>query len=120
MAEENQVQQEPQQVTTKEPQQVTTKEPQRVTTKDPKKVEAGRRLAAHNCKKRELKAQSEAKSEEVNQYYGIGAVIAVGVIGGLGYYIYRTKQSLHTQSNNPHHHPPKQPPCPQSNKFEMD
>ena len=32
---------------------VTTKEPQRVTTKDPKKVEAGKRLAAHNCKKRE-------------------------------------------------------------------
>ena len=44
---------EEQQVTTKEPQQVTTKEPQRVTTKDPKKVEAGKRLAAHNHKKRE-------------------------------------------------------------------
>ena len=54
MTEENQVQQEPQQ----EPQQVTTKEPQRVTTKDPKKVEAGRCLAAHNHKKRELKTQS--------------------------------------------------------------
>ena len=63
MAEENQVQQQPQQVTTKEPQQVTTKEPQLVTTKDAKKVEAGRRLAAHNRKKRELKAQSRAKSE---------------------------------------------------------
>ena len=88
MAEETQVQQEPQQV-----QQVTTKEPQRVTMKDPKKVEAGKRLAAHNCKKRELKAQ---KSEVVNQYYGTafshtfgaGAVIDVGVIGNLGYYIY--------------------------------
>ena len=66
MAEENQVQQEPQQVTTKEPQQVTTKVPQRVTMKDPKKVEAGKRLAAHNRKKRELKAQSKAKSEGVN------------------------------------------------------
>ena len=42
MAEENQVQQEPQQ-------QVTTKEPQQqVTMKDPKKVEAGKRLAACN------------------------------------------------------------------------
>ena len=121
MAEENQVQQEPQQVTTKEPQQVTTKEPQWVTTKDLKKVEAGKRLAAHNRKKGELKAQSEAKSEGVNQYYGIGAVIAVEVIGDFGYYIYRTKQPSHTQSNNPSHHPPKQPsPCPQSNKFEMD
>ena len=29
------------------------KEPQQVTTKDPKKVEAGKRLAAINCKKRE-------------------------------------------------------------------
>ena len=63
---------------------MTTKEPQRVTTKDPKKVEAGKRLAAYNRKKRELKAQSKAKSERVNQYYGIGAVIAVGVIGSLG------------------------------------
>ena len=44
-------------MTTKEPQQVTTKEPQRVTMKDPKKVEAGRCLAAHSRKKRDLKAQ---------------------------------------------------------------
>ena len=53
MAEENQAQQEP-----KEPQQVT-KEPQRVTTKDPKKVEAGKRLAAINCKKKEEKKREE-------------------------------------------------------------
>ena len=49
MAEENQVTKEPQQVT-KEPQQV-----KQVTTKNPKKVEAGKRLTAHNCKKREVK-----------------------------------------------------------------
>ena len=97
--------------------------------KDPKKLEAGRCLAAHNHKERGLKVQ---KGEGVYQYYGIGAVIAVGVIGGLGYYIYQTKQPLngpfgpgvmqrpHTQSNNPHHHPLKHPPRPQSNKFEMD
>ena len=54
MEEENQAQQE-----LKEPQQVTTKEPQRVTTKDPKKVEAGKRLAAINCKKREVKKKEE-------------------------------------------------------------
>ena len=35
-----------------EPQQVQ-QEPQRVTTKDPKKVEAGKRLAAIDHKKRE-------------------------------------------------------------------
>ena len=85
MAEENQV--------TKEPQQAeqVMKEPQRVTTKDPKKVEAGKRLAAINRKKREAKKREEQAQLEktgVNQYYGIGAVIALGVIGGLGYYIY--------------------------------
>ena len=123
-----------QQVTTKEPQQVTTKEPQQVTTKDPKKVEAGRRLAAHNGKKRELKAQSGAKSE-VSQYYSIGAVLAVGVIGGLGYYIYQSKKggpkSLRTRSaegftsgesipSQPQSPQPPQQPHPKTNKFEMD
>ena len=84
MAEENQVMKEPQQV---------MKEPQQVTTKDPKKVEAGKRLAAINCKKREAKkreeqARLEKTTSRIHQYYGIGAVIALGVIGGLGYYIY--------------------------------
>ena len=81
MAEENQAQQEP-------------KEPQRVTTKDPKKVEAGKRLAAINRKRREVKEKEEAQNGGMSQYYEIwaGAVIAVGVIGGLGYYIYRTKK----------------------------
>ena len=71
------------------------KEPQRVTMKDPKKVEAGRKLAAVNRKKKEAKKREEQVQLEksgVNQYYGIGAVIAVGVIGGLGYYIYRSKK----------------------------
>ena len=90
MAEEpQQITKEPQQIT-KEPQQVT-KEPQRITTKNPKKVEAGKKLAKNNCKKREAKKREEQVKLEasgVNQYYGIGAVIALGVIGGLGYYIY--------------------------------
>ena len=60
--------------------------------KNPKKVELGKRLAAINCKKREAKKREEAQNGGMNQYYGIGAVIAVGVIGGLGYYIYRTKK----------------------------
>ena len=50
MAEENQVMKEPQ----GEAQQVM-KEPQQVTTKNPKKVEAGKRLAESNRKKREVK-----------------------------------------------------------------
>ena len=126
MAEENQVEpqqitKEPQQVTTKEPQQVTqvTKELQRVTTKNPKKVEAGKKLAESNRKKREAKKREQVKLEAsgVNQYYGIEAVIALGVIGGLGYYIYRTKKVEQPKENNPKPHPQMQA---QTNKFEMD
>ena len=74
MEEENQqqVKQEPQQV---------KQEPQQVTTKDPKKGEAGKRLAAINRKKREEQAQLERGfTSGMNQYYGIGADISVGVI----------------------------------------
>ena len=114
MAEENQV--------TKEPQQVM-KEPQQVTTKNPKKIEAGKRLATHNRKNREEQRKEQAKLEKsgVNHYYGIGAVItALGVIGGLGNYIYRPKkgeQPSNPQQNNPKPHPQAQL---QTNKFEMD
>ena len=100
MKEPQQITKEPQQIT-KEPQgefaqppsraqpaQQITKEPQRVTTKNPKKVEAGKRLAESNRKRREAKKQAKLEASGVNQYYGIGAVIALGVIGGLGYYIY--------------------------------
>ena len=61
MAEENQVTKEPQQVTlvTKEPQQV-----QRVTTKNPKKVEAGKRLAVHNRRRREEQRIGQVKLEK--------------------------------------------------------
>ena len=120
MAEENQVQQ-------------VTKEQQPVTTKDPKKVEVGKRLAAINRKKREVK---KVKSEGVSQYYGIGAgfthvfsaILAVGVIGGLGYYIYQfkkgeptTRRGASTSGEVPNN-PPNQPSplvC-QTNKFEMN
>ena len=100
----------------KEPQ--VTKEPQRVTTKNPKKVEAGKRLAEHNRRRREEKKREQAKLDKsrVNQYYGIGAIIALGVIGGLGYYIYQTKkveQLSNPQQNNPQAQP-------QTKKFEMD
>ena len=102
MAEENQV--------TKGPQQ----EQQRVTTKDPKKVEAGKRLAAINHKKREVKKREGAQNGGMNQYYGFGAILAVAVIGGLGYYIYRTKKEQVSREV------PPQQPRPQTNKFEMD
>ena len=123
MAEENQVQQ-----VTKEPQQIT-KEPQRVTTKNPKKVEAGKRLAEHNRKKIEAKKKEEQAQLErigVNQYYGIRAVIALGVIGGLGYYIYQSRKG-EVPNRDPWPPAPLNPPQQprpqvqlQINKFEME
>ena len=135
MAEENQVQQ-----VTKEPQQVkqVTKEAaqppsrvqpaQRVTTKNPKKLEVCKRLAAHNHNKREEQRKEQAQLEKrgVNQYYGIGAVLALGVIGGLGYYIYQSKKgqvSREVKDVLMPYNPPQQPRSQvqaQTNKFEMD
>ena len=70
-------------------------EENQVTTKDPKKVEAGRKLAEYNHRKREeLKTQKSKQVEPKltsSQCYGIGAVLAVGVIGGLCYYLYQAK-----------------------------
>ena len=114
---------EPQQVT-KEPQGEAT-QVQRVTTKNPKKVEAGKRLAESNHKRREANKQAKLEASgnwrPVNQYYGIGAVIAPGVIGGLGYYIYRTKKVEQLQQNYPKPQPQRQAQMqPQTNKFEMD
>ena len=90
------------------------------TTKNPKKVEAGKRPAESNRKKREVKKREEQVKLEasgVNQYYGIGAVIALRVIGGLGYYIYQTKKGEQQKQDNPKPHFHTQP---QTNKFEMD
>ena len=96
--------------------QVTKKEPQQVTTKNPKKVEVGKRLAEHNHRRREVK---KVKSEGVSQYYEIGVVLAVGVIGGLGYYIYQSKKGEVTArqgastSGEVSNNPPNQPlSCP--------
>ena len=100
----------------KEPQGKAT-QVQRVTTKNPKKVEAGKRLPESNRRKREAKKQVKLEASGVNQYYGIGAVLALGVIGSLGYYIYRTKKG--EQQNNPKPHPQPQTQT-QTNKFEMD
>ena len=88
---------------------------QQVTTKDPKKVEVGKRLAEYNRKKREeLKAQKSQEEPMLTSStcYGIGAVLAVGVIGCLGYYLYQAK------ANNVA--PPQQPLPQQPHKFEME
>ena len=93
--------------------------------KEPEESRTGKRLAEHNRKKREEQRKEKANLEKttsgVNQYYGTGAVIALGVIGDLGYYIYQTKKrqvSREVKDVSMPHNPPKQPP--QTNKFEMD
>ena len=80
----------------------------------------GKRLAAINRKKREAKKREEQAQLEktgMNQYHGIGAVIALGVSGGLGYYIYQSKKGGwgEEQPSNPQQNNPK--PHPQTNKF---
>ena len=80
--------------------------------KNPKKVEAGKRPSESNHNKRDAKRreeQAKLEASRVNQYYGIGAVIAQGVIGGLGCYIHRTKKIDQLQQNNPKPHPQTQP-----------
>ena len=59
------------------------KGPKKVTTKDRKKIEVGNRLAEWNHKNKKV------KKSEMSQYFSIGAVLAVGVIGGL----YQTKKA---------------------------
>ena len=65
---------------------------QQVTTKDPKKVEQGKRLAEYN-----RKSENETKLT----YYGTGPVVAIGALGVIGYYVYKSK----TQTETPVHQP---------------
>ena len=79
----------------------------------------------HNRRKREEQRKEQAQLEEsgVNQYYGIRAAIALGVIGGLGYYIYQTKkgQAGEVKDSSTTHNPTvSQQPSTKANKFEMD
>ena len=65
--------------------------------KNLRKVEQGKRLAEYNRRKREeLKVQKreEQKSEVLTSspYHSIGALLAVEVIGSLGYYLYQNKK----------------------------
>ena len=60
--------------------------------KDPEKVETGKRLTEHNCRKREEHTQlAKAQSESNITYYGAGAVVAIEVLGFIGYCIYQSK-----------------------------
>ena len=87
---------------------------QQVTKKDPKKVEAGRRFAEYNCRKREQMKTQKSKSETKLPYYGAGAVVAIGASGVIGYYSLRLLRRL--RANEAPVHRPKEVP----DKFYMD
>ena len=77
-------------------------------------------MAEHNRRKREeLKAQkSKVKPMLTSSQYGIGAVLAVDVIDGLGYYLYQAKKGEVSNVVPPPPPPPQQPL--KANKFEME
>ena len=84
-------------------------EPIQVTTKNPKRVEAGKRLAEYNRKKREdlksmkesepqVKQQSTSEFASENMGYGIAALIAIAAVGG--YYFYTRPQKTSVKVRN--------------------
>ena len=78
---------------------------QQVTTKDPKKVETGKRLAEWNRRRREENIHlAKAQNEPNITYYGAGAVVAIGVLGVIGY-VYQCK----THKETPVHQPKETP-----------
>ena len=92
---------------------------QQVTTKDPKKIEAGKRLAEYNRRKREELAQmkvQKSESETKITYYGAGAVVAIGVLSVVDYYLYISKTPVHQPKETPVQRPKETP----ANKFDMD
>ena len=56
----------------------------------------GKRLAEYNHEKREELSKAQNIETEpkltLSQYYGIGAIMTVGALGILGYYIYQSKK----------------------------
>ena len=82
--------------------------PVQVTSKDPKKVEAGRKLAEYNRKKKEelmQKAQTIESRDETTQDNKSNNYIMYGVLGltiaavGIGYFVYNKKKDhvVHTR-----------------------
>ena len=88
---------------------------QQVTTKDPKKGEQGKTLAEHNNRKREELAH-KSENETNLTYYSAGAIVAIGVLGGIGYYIYKSKTPVNQTNEAPVHQPKETP----ANKSEME
>ena len=80
--------------------------PKEVTTKDTRRVQQGKDLQEHNCK-------SKNDKERIEQIrYVIEVIVVVGVIGGLGCYLYQAKKGVEPS--------PQQSPQRSCPKFEMD
>ena len=61
-----------------------------------------------------MKAQ-KSKSETKLSYHGAGAVVAIGVLGVIGYYVYQSKTPKDQPKEMPVQQPKKTP-----DKFDMD
>ena len=69
------------------------KRPGRITTVGPKKHEQDLRVAEWNHQNRDkLKAKKSKSKLNLSQYYCVGAVMSVRILGIFGYYIYRCKK----------------------------
>ena len=67
---------------------------QQVTTEDPKKVEAGKRLAEWNRRKREENAQlAKAQSGPKLIHYDARAIVAIGALGIFGDHVYQYEET---------------------------
>lgn len=73
-----------------------------MTTKNPKKVEAGKKLAEYNRKKREElknasvtptsnRDESTPTKQSTMDNYVMGGVLGLGLVGGLAYFLYKKK-----------------------------
>ena len=95
---------------------------QQVSTKDTNKVKTGKRLAEHSSRKREelacVKAQ-KSEGETKLTYYSTGPVVAIRVLGIIGYYVYQYKTPKEAPVNQPKEIPVQQPKK-TPDKFDMD
>ena len=93
---------------------------QPVTMKDPKKIKAGKRLAEHDRWKREEHTElAKTQSESNITQHGTIAVVAIRVLGAIGYYFHQFKTPKETPVTNPRRIRSNSLKTP-ANKFEMD
>ena len=65
------------------------------------------------------KAQ-KSENETKLTHYGAGAIVAIGVLGVIGYYIYQSKTPKETLIHQPKKTSVQRPEETPANKFEMD